>query len=249
MRAGIFSLLLGAALFISGMASFGQALAATTTATTAAPASPASTKSTPNSYGIGTISQSNQEEFERFQGAFYLGWAPMTLSQTRLASDNGYSTQFNDSQANGLNLGVRHALSSFKRFAILGDYSVMAAWLKGTFASSQFQVTSSSTTSNLLTMGLAPKLLVAYFLTDNIHPFGGMATSFMYSRLQTPLSGGDNEFFELHYGPMIGLQIVNLPIQQMFFSTEWIQYLKQGENAQRLYTDSGRFQFDLGLNF
>ena len=125
----------------------------------------------------------------------------------------------------------------------------MVDWLKGQFSSNQFDVTKASSTSNLLTMGLSPKLMLGYFLTDNIHPFAGVATAFMYSRLQSPLSAGDNEFFEFHYGPMIGLQIVNLPIQQMFFSTEWIQYVKQSENTQRLYSDSGRFQIDLGLNF
>jgi hypothetical protein len=205
-----------------------------------------------NPYGIGSISQSNQIEYERFEGAFYVAWNPISIAQTHLKSDSGsYTTDLASTKMNGINLGVRHSIASFGRFALLGDYGVSVNWISGNFQSvdSTQEVSASSSTSNLMAIGLAPALLMSYFLTDKIHPFLGAATAFYYSRLQSPLAGGDNEYFELHYGPAIGLQIVNLPFQNLFFSAEWIQLIKQGDNANRLYADNGHAELALGLNF
>ena len=201
--------------------------------------------------GVGTLTQSNQLEYERFEAAFYFSWNPLTYRARTLKSDNQkYQSDFDSDHPNELSIGVRHEIATFNnRFALLADYLVGVAWAKGTLRTDRFQIAESANRSNLLSLSLCPKALIAYFINEHVQPILGFEAALIYSRLQASLTGGDNEYNELHYGPSLGIQVLNLPFKQTFFSAEWVQFLNRGKNESELYADNGRAQISLGLNF
>ena len=209
-----------------------------------------SVKPDPTVMGIGTLTRSNQIDYERFEGAFYLEFSPLSLERSSISSQSEtYTTQFDSNHPSGIMIGVRHDVSNFNRVSLFGDYGLGVNWMSGKFSARDFRVSSSSSTSELLSLTLSPKLLVGYFVSDVIQPFIGFGASLIYSRLESPLSGGSNEFLETHYGPLVGIQVLNFPLKQLFFSIDYSLSLNQSPSDQRLYVDNGRVELALGLTF
>ncbi len=205
-----------------------------------------------NPLGIGDISYSNQYDYERFKHSFYFFWAPLNLAHNQLSSYTGnYQSNYSNTQMKGLGVGVRHNILPLQNnFGVLGDYNLSTHWQKGTLTSTnKLHLSKSSSEINLFALDVTVKGLLAYTYREVVAPFLGIATTLISSRAQSSLGGGDNSFNEIHFGPEIGVQMMNFPIQNSFCSLEWIQYIKQGEQNSRVFSDGGREQISIGMNF
>lgn len=205
-----------------------------------------------NPLGIGDMSYSNQNDYEKFKHSFYFFWSPLNLANNQLSSYSGnYQSNFANTHLNGFGIGVRHNLLELRHnLGILGDYNLSTFWKKGTVSSNDnIQLSNSSNEINLLAFDIGVKGLLSYTYRDVFVPFTGIAVNFISSRVQSTLGGGDNSFSEIHYGPDIGFQALNFPLQNSFFSFEWIQYLKQKESNSRVFSDGSKEQVSVGINF
>lgn len=205
-----------------------------------------------NSLGIGSMAYSNQSNYEKFKNSFYFFWAPLTLAHSQLSSASGnYQSNYSSTNMDGFGLGVRHNLAVLNnKFGLMGDYNLSAYWKQGTESSkNNVQLSSSSSYVNLLAFDITMKGLLSYTFKDNFALFAGGVISYVASRAQTTIGDGDNAYNELHYGPDFGFQIINLPIQNLFVSLEWMQYIKQKESASRIFSDGAKEQLSVGINF
>jgi hypothetical protein len=179
----------------------------------------APTDSSPESnFEVGQLPASNQWVFDRAHASLYLGASQFHLA-SRLHSNSHYLVNFKSTQASAPELDYFFRIMNFSdpegrsilRYASLWmRYSLGVLYMRGNIQDTKLRFTSSAESAFLATLYGRVGLLVSVDRMSWLHPYLGLQINPAYSRLGSSLSGAEQQGAATSYGPVAGLQFLDL---------------------------------------